>query len=354
MNSELGTRNPEHNNRNSEPVETIRLAHGGGGSLTQAIVRDVFLAAFGDSELARLNDSALIDVPAGRVAFTTDSFVVQPLFFPGGDIGRLAVCGTVNDLAVTGAVPVAISAGFILEEGLAVGDLKRVARSMAGAAEEAGARIVTGDTKVVQRGKGDGIFINTAGIGVFPEGRIPVTGSGARPGDAVIVSGPLGRHGMAVVLAREDLGLSSGILSDAAPLNGMIQAALSSTPGLHAMRDATRGGLGVVLNEIAEQSGVGIELEEDWIPVPEDVRSACEILGFDPLYVANEGVVAACVAGEHADAWVGALAGSRYGKQAAVIGRVTEKSRHRVVLKTRIGSRRIVDVISGEQLPRIC
>ncbi|MDM7926433.1 MAG: hydrogenase expression/formation protein HypE [bacterium] len=338
----------------SKQEETIRLAHGGGGSLTQALVRDVFLAAFGDSELARLNDSALIDVPAGRVAFTTDSFVVQPLFFPGGDIGRLAVCGTVNDLAVTGAVPVAISAGFILEEGLAVGDLKRIVRSMSDAAAEAGVRIVTGDTKVVQKGKGDGVFINTAGIGVFPEGRAPVTGSGARPGDAVIVSGPLGRHGMAVVLAREDLGLSSGILSDAAPLNGMIQAALSAHPGLHAMRDATRGGLGVVLNEIAEQSGVGIELEEDRIPVPEDVRSACEILGFDALYVANEGVVAACVAREHADAWVRALAESRYGKQAAVIGRVTEKSRHRVVLRTRIGSRRIVDVISGEQLPRIC
>ncbi len=355
MNYELFPMNHELTDMTlSDQQETIRLAHGGGGSLTHALVRDVFLSSFGDRELARLNDSALLDTTAGRIAFTTDSFVVQPLFFPGGDIGRLAVCGTVNDLAVTGAVPVALSAGFILEEGLPLNDLKRIVRSMADAAAEADVRIVTGDTKVVQKGKGDGVFINTAGIGIFPEGRTPVTGSGARPGDAVIVSGPLGRHGMAVVLAREDLGLSSTILSDAAPLNGMLQRPLSSVPGLHAMRDATRGGLGVVLNEIAEQSGVGIELEEERIPVPEDVRSACEILGFDPLYAANEGVVAACVAEEHAAEWVRMMAESPYGKQAAVIGRVTEKSRHRVVLKTRIGSRRIVDVISGEQLPRIC
>jgi hydrogenase expression/formation protein HypE len=284
----------------SKQEETIRLAHGGGGSLTRELVRDVFLSTFRDRELACLNDSALLDVAAGRIAFTTDSFVVQPVFFPGGDIGRLAVCGTVNDLAVTGAVPVAISAGFILEEGLPLDDLRRIVRSMNDAAEEAGVRIVTGDTKVVQKGKGDGIFINTAGIGIFPEGRVPVTGAGGRPGDAVIVSGPLGRHGMAVLLAREDLGLSSGIVSDAAPLNGMLRGPMESVPGLHAMRDATRGGLGVVLNEIAEQSGVGIELEEDAIPVTEDVRSACEILGFDPLYTANEGVVAACVAAEHA------------------------------------------------------
>jgi hydrogenase expression/formation protein HypE len=334
--------------------ETIRLAHGGGGSLSLALVRDVFLSSFRDRELACLNDSAVLDVPSGRIAFTTDSFVVHPVFFPGGDIGRLAVCGTVNDLAVTGAVPLAVSAAFILEEGFPLDDLKRIVRSMNDAAKEAGVRIVTGDTKVVQKGKGDGIFINTAGIGVFPEGRQPIIGCGARPGDAVVVSGPLGRHGLAVLLAREDLGLRQSIASDAAPLNGMIGRALESVPEIHAMRDATRGGLGVVLNEIADQSGVGIELEEDRIPVTEDVRSACEILGFDPLYAANEGVIAAFVDDRRAEDLVRALKESPYGRHAAIAGRVIEDDGHRVVLKTRIGSRRIVDVISGEQLPRIC
>jgi hydrogenase expression/formation protein HypE len=338
----------------SAQSERIRLAHGGGGSLSRALVEDVFLSAFRDRELARLNDSAVLDVDAGRIAFTTDSFVVHPLFFPGGDIGRLAVCGTVNDLAVTGADPLAVSAAFVLEEGMPLDDLKRIVRSMNEAAAEAGVRVVTGDTKVVQKGKADGVFITTAGIGVFPRGRQAVTGSGARPGDAVVVSGPIGRHGMAVLLAREDLGLSHSITSDAAPLGAMIRSAMESVPGIHAMRDATRGGLGVVLNEIAEQSGVGVELDEDRIPVDEAVRSACEILGFDPLYVANEGVAVFFVDPERADSLVRILAGTPYGKGAAAVGRAVADGGKRVVLKTGIGSRRIVDVISGEQLPRIC
>jgi len=300
-----------------------------------------------------MNDSAFLGVPAGFLAFTTDSFVVDPLFFPGGDIGRLAVCGTVNDLAVSGANPLAISAGFILEEGLALDDLKRVVRSMRQAADEAGVRIVAGDTKVVQKGKGDGIFINTSGIGVFGAGQRPVRGNGARPGDAVVVNGPIGRHGLAVLLARGNLGLEETIHSDVAPLGGLVRAMLAAAE-VHAMRDATRGGLGVVLNEIAGQSGVCVEIDEEALPVQEDIRAACELLGLDPLYVANEGVLAAFTPGEQAGTLVSAMRGVPQGAGAGVIGRVIPEPRGRVFLKTRLGSRRIVDMISGEQLPRIC
>jgi len=317
-------------------------------------VEEIFLPEFGNPELNPLNDSAVMDVPAGRLAFTTDSFVVDPQFFPGGDIGRLAVCGTVNDLAAVGAKPLALSAGFILEEGLAIDDLRRITRSMKTAADEAGVRIVAGDTKVVQKGKGDGIFISTSGIGIFENGRVPVSGSGAKPGDAVVLSGSIGRHGLAVLLSREDLGLRNTVISDVAPLNGLVESALKCVPGIHAMRDATRGGLGVVLNEIAGQSGVGIEIDEGEIPVHEDVRGACELLGFDPLYVANEGVLVAFTGAGQAEALVRAMKTSPYGTEAAVIGRVSAEPKGKVFLKTRIGSRRIVDWISGEQLPRIC
>jgi hydrogenase expression/formation protein HypE len=317
-------------------------------------LEDVFLPAFGNPELNELNDSAVVDVPSGPLAFTTDSFVVDPLFFPGGDIGRLAVCGTVNDLAVVGAKPLALTAGFILEEGLALDDLRRIVRSMKSAADEAGVRIVAGDTKVVQKGKGDGVFISTSGIGIFGPGKRPVSCAGAKSGDAVVLSGPIGRHGLAVLLSREALGLKNPPVSDAAPLQGLIASALDSVPGIHAMRDATRGGLGVVLNEIAAQSGVSIEIDEQAIPVPEDVRGACELLGFDPLYIANEGVIVAFAESEKAEAMVEAMKKSPYGADAAVIGRVTGEPKGKVFMRTGIGSRRIVDWISGEQLPRIC
>jgi hydrogenase expression/formation protein HypE len=332
----------------------IRLVHGGGGSFSHRLVEEVFLPVFGNPELNMLNDSAIVDVPSDRLAFTTDSFVVDPPFFSGGDIGRLAVCGTVNDLAAVGAQPLVFCAGFILEEGLSIEELKRIVRSMKAAADEAGVRIVAGDTKVVQKGKGDGIFINTSGIGVFKNGQHPVSGSGAKPGDIVVLSGPLGRHGLAVLLSRENLGLQNTIQSDVAPLNGLVQSMLNAITDIHAMRDATRGGLGVVLNEIARQSGVGIEIEEEAIPVPENVKGACELLGFDPLYIANEGVLVAFTTTDKADALVRAMRKSRYGKEACVIGRVTDEPKGKVLLKTRIGSRRIVDIISGEQLPRIC
>jgi hydrogenase expression/formation protein HypE len=328
--------------------------HGGGGSFSRRLLEEVFLPAFGNPELNSLNDSAVLDFPSGRLAFTTDSFVVDPRFFPGGDIGRLAVCGTVNDLASVGARPRSLSAGFILEEGLPLEDLRRIVRSMKSAADEADVRIVAGDTKVVQKGKGDAIFINTSGIGIFENGRRPVSGSGAKPGDAVVVSGSLGRHGLAVLLSREDLGIRNTIESDAAPLNGLVRSALDAVPDIHAMRDATRGGLGVVLNEIANQSGVCIEIDEEAVPVHEDVRGACELLGFDPLYVANEGVLACFAPSDRAGELVRAMRTSLYGKEAAVIGRVTESPAGRVFLKTGIGSRRILDLISGEQLPRIC
>jgi len=332
----------------------IRLVHGGGGSYSQRLVEEVFLPEFGNPALDALDDSAVVEVPSGPLAYTTDSFVVDPLFFPGGDIGRLAVCGTVNDLAVVGARPLALTAGFILEEGLAFDDLKRIARSMKTAAGEAGVRIVAGDTKVVQKGKGDGVFISMSGIGTFGAGRRPVSGSGAKAGDAVVLSGPIGRHGLAVLLSREDLGLRNPPASDVSPLNGLVESALGSVPGIHAMRDATRGGLGVVLNEIAGRSGVSIEIDEEALPVPENVRGACELLGFDPLYVANEGVLVAFAETGRAGALVQAMKKSPYGAQAAVIGRVGAEPAGKVFLRTGIGSRRIVDWISGEQLPRIC
>jgi hydrogenase expression/formation protein HypE len=332
----------------------IRLVHGGGGSFSHMLVEEVFLPAFGNPELNLLNDSAVVEVPSGPLAYTTDSFVVDPLFFPGGDIGRLAVCGTVNDLAVVGAKPLALTAGFILEEGLAFDVLRRITRSMKTAADEAGIRIVAGDTKVVQKGKGDGIFISMSGIGIFEGDRRPISGSGAQPGDDVVLSGPIGRHGLAVLLSREDLGLRNAPESDVSPLNGLVASALDSVPDIHAMRDATRGGLGVVLNEIAQQSGVGIEIDEEAVPVPEEVRGACELLGFDPLYLANEGVLIAFAGAARSKALVGAMKKSPYGVEAAVIGRVSGEPKGKVFLKTGIGSRRIVDWISGEQLPRIC
>ena len=300
-----------------------------------------------------LNDSAILDIPSSRLAFTTDSFVVDPIFFPGGDIGRLAVCGTVNDLSMVGAKPLFLSAGFILEEGFLLEDLERIIRSAKDAADEAEIKIVTGDTKVVQRGNADGIFINTSGIGVVREG-VSASTARAKVGDRIIVSGSLGCHGMAVVTSREDLGFMTKIRSDVAPLNHLVEKMLEVTDQIHVMRDATRGGVATVLNEIAGQAGVCIELDEERIPISEEVKGACEILGFDPLYVANEGVLVASVAPEKAEKVVEAMKCVPVGKESRIIGTVTGTPRDRVVLHTSIGSHRIVDKLSGEQLPRIC
>lgn len=333
--------------------ELIKLAHGGGGRLSQQLIEQVFLPVFGNEMLNRMDDSAVFDIPQSKLAFTTDSFVVDPVFFPGGDIGRLAICGTVNDLSVAGARPMYISIGFIIEEGCSIDDLRQIVLSAKEAADEAGVLIVTGDTKVVEKGHGDLVFINTSGIGVFDQDR-NVSGSNAQTGDSIVVNGALGRHGMAVITSREGLGFQTRINSDVAPLNHLIEAMFSSTDQIHALRDATRGGLATVLNEIARQSGVSIEIDEVSIPVHDDVKGACEILGFDPLYVANEGVVVACVDGEKADEMVQTMRHKKYGSDSAVIGRITEKSGGEVLLKTEIGSHRILDQLSGEQLPRIC
>jgi hydrogenase expression/formation protein HypE len=333
--------------------DEIRLVHGGGGRFSQELVEQVFLPVFGNEYLNALDDSAVFPFPGERCALSTDTFVVHPLFFPGGDIGRLAVCGTVNDLAVMGAKPLYLTLGLVIEEGFSLRSLKKIVESIRKASDEADIKIVAGDTKVVERGSADGIFINTSGVGVLPDG-CRLSGTNVRPGDSIVINGPLGRHGMAIVTSREDYGFQSRIRSDVAPLNGLIETMMKSVPGIHAMRDATRGGLATVLNEIAAQSGVTIELDEERIPVTAPVRGACELLGFDPLYVANEGVLVAFVDSREAAGMMEAMGKHHYGKKSAVIGRVTNEPGERVILKTRIGSRRIVDMLSGEQLPRIC
>jgi hydrogenase expression/formation protein HypE len=335
-----------------QPDERVVLGHGSGGRLSHDLLERVILPALGDCAPRTLDDSAIIEIGAGRLAFTTDSYVVRPLFFPGGDIGRLAVCGTVNDLAMIGASPVALSIGCILEEGLPLEILSRVLRSAREAAHEAGVYLAAGDTKVVERGKADGLFINTSGIGRLSSDR-KITGSGARPGDVVLLSGAIGDHGIAVLSAREGLGFETDLKSDVAPLNGLVSAMLSAGE-VHVLRDPTRGGLATTVVEIATQSGVGVALEESAIPVHGPVRAACEILGFDPLYVANEGKLVAFVAEQDAQNILRAMRDYPYGMEAAVIGRVVDESHHRVTVHTAIGGTRIVDMLPGEMLPRIC
>jgi len=332
----------------------VVLAHGGGGRLGRALVEGVFLEAFRNAALEELHDGAVLALEGGRLAFTTDSYVVRPLFFPGGDIGSLAVHGTVNDLAMCGARPVGLSAGFILEEGLPLEDLRRIVRSMQAAAAAAGVPIVTGDTKVVERGKGDGVFINTAGVGLVPPG-IEIAPRRARPGDALLLSGPIGQHGIAVLSVREGLAFETRIESDSAPLHDLVARVLDAAgEAVHVLRDPTRGGVASATNEIAASARVGIALDERSIPVPEEVRGACEILGLDPLYVANEGRCLAVVAGERAEAALEAMRAHPLGREAARVGGVVEEHPGRVVLRSRIGGSRIVDMLSGEQLPRIC
>lgn len=329
----------------------ILLGHGSGGRLSRELVETVFLNYFSDPALAPLEDAAEVAAGRERLAFTTDSYVVTPVEFPGADIGRVAVCGTVNDLAVKGARPLAISAAFILEEGFPVELLRKVCASMRRAAREAGVPIVTGDTKVVEKGKADGIFINTSGVGLIPPGR-RLAPCSVKDGDLIIVSGNLGDHGVAVMNARNRLGLRGGIKSDASPLNGLIEAALG-VPGVRAMRDITRGGLATVINEVAGACGLGAELEEDAIPVAPATRGACALLGLDPLFVANEGKIAIFCAPDSAPALLRALRSHRYGRKAAVAGRMARGDR-RVRLITGIGGSRILLMLEGEQLPRIC
>ena len=333
--------------------ERITLSHGSGGKATQTLIEAVFLEAFANPLLAPLEDGAVLTAHGGRLAFTTDSYVVSPLFFPGGDIGDLAVNGTVNDLAVSGARPLWLSAGFILEEGFPVADLERIVGSMAAAAERAGVQIVTGDTKVVQRGKADGCYINTAGVGVI-ERPVELGVATARPGDAVIVSGPIGEHGITVMLARGELDIESEVASDTAPLNELVERLLDAAPGVRGLRDATRGGVATICNEVARAAGVAVVVDEDAVPVRPDVRGACELLGIDPLYVACEGRLVAVVDGDQVDAAMAALRSHPLGEGAAVIGRVRDDPPGLVLLKTSFGGTRIVDLLVGDPLPRIC
>jgi len=333
---------------------TVLLAHGGGGRLTQMLIERMFLPAFHNPALETLHDGAVLEVEGVRLAFTTDSFVVSPLFFPGGDIGELAVNGTVNDLAMCGARPLYLSLGFILEEGFPMEDLWRVVRSIQGAAQEAGVEVATGDTKVVERGKGDGVFINTTGMGLIPSG-IHVSPQRVRPGDVVLISGAIAIHGIAILSVREGLEFETTLESDTAPLNGLVEALLRAVgPQVHVLRDPTRGGLSSALNEIAASAGVGIVLEEVRIPLWDEVKGACEILGLDPLYVANEGKCLAIVAAEVAEAALEAMRSHPLGREAAIIGQVVEEYPGTVVLRSRVGGKRVVDMLSGEQLPRIC
>jgi hydrogenase expression/formation protein HypE len=333
--------------------ERITMSHGAGGKATHTLIEAIFLDAFRNPLLEPLEDAAQLAVGGARVALTTDSYVVSPLFFPGGTIGDLAVNGTVNDLAVSGATPLYLSAGFILEEGFPVADLNRVVESMRDAAAAAGVNIVTGDTKVVQKGKADGCYINTAGVGLI-ERDISLGVARARPGDAIIVSGPIGDHGITIMLARGELDIEADICSDTAPLNGLVAGLLDAVPEVRAMRDATRGGVATILNEIAKDADVGVLVSEEEIPVRAEVRGASELLGIDPMYVACEGRLVAVVPGEAAGRAVAALRAHPLGEQAAVIGRVREEQPGIVQLKTAFGGTRIVDLLVGDPLPRIC
>lgn len=333
--------------------EYIQLAHGGGGKLTQQLIESVFYPAFGNEILAQEHDSAQIEIPEGRIAFTTDSFVVDPVFFPGGNIGELAVNGTVNDLLCSGAVPQYLSAAFVIEEGFQLNDLKQIVASMADAARKAGVRIVTGDTKVIERQKGGQIYINTSGIGVIPD-KVSLSPKNVKPGDAVIVTGKIGEHGTCIMSMRNNLGFESEVKSDTASLNDIVFNLLESVPDVHVLRDPTRGGLSSTLNEIAHSAGVEIEIDENALPVSPGVNAACELLGMDPLYIANEGILLVFVPQENADKALKLIRNSAHGANAAIIGQVTQSASSRVYLKNSFGGRRIIEMISGEQLPRIC
>ncbi len=337
--------------------EKVMLGHGSGGSMMKHIIDEVFFQAYAGEELLAGNDAAVLSVPEGsRLSFSTDSFVVTPHFFPGGDIGRLAVCGTVNDVATSGATPLYLSCGFILEEGYPIADLKRICASMAQAAKEAGVRIVTGDTKVVNRGHGDGVFINTSGVGVLREG-VNLGGQYCQPGDKVLVTGTMGDHGITIMSQRESLSFFADVKSDAAPLNHLIANVVEAAPDVRCFRDPTRGGLASTLNELAAQASVDITIDESAVPVLDAVRGACEMLGYDVMQVANEGKMVCVVPAAQAQAALDAMHASTYGENAAIIGEVTPSTEGRgnkVFLRTAFGSTRVLDMLVGEQLPRIC
>jgi hydrogenase expression/formation protein HypE len=335
-----------------QPKDMIVLGHGSGGKLSHDLINRLFLPELGKAAPRALDDSAVININGQRLAITTDSHVVSPLFFPGGDIGKLAICGTVNDLAMVGAKPYALTCGFVVEEGLSFEILQRVVQSMRDAAAEAGVFIAAGDTKVVQRGGADKLFINTSGVGLV-DANVDISGTNAKVGDVLIVSGTLGDHGIAVMSAREGLGFTTDLLSDVAPLNHLVRTMLEAGE-VHVLRDPTRGGLATTLNEIAKQSNVVIELQDQQIPVKPQVRAACEMLGFDPLYVANEGKLIAFVKAEDAEKILGVMKQTPYGKEAVIIGKVIDQGKSQVRLKTAIGGTRLVDMLPGEMLPRIC
>lgn len=333
--------------------EKIRLEHGNGGVFTQRLIKNLFQRCFGNDLLNEMHDAARISFPGGKLAFTTDSYVVTPLFFPGGDIGKLAVCGTINDLAVSGARPLYLSTGFIIEEGLSLAELSEIVFSMAATASEAGVKIVTGDTKVVPAGNVDKLFINTSGIGVIAPS-VDISGGNARPGDLVIISGTIGDHGMAIMSSRSQLNIQANLMSDCAPLNTLIQKLLEKVPGIRVLRDPTRGGVATTLNEIAFQSGVGIALEEGSLPIKPSVQHACDILGLEPIYLANEGKFLAIVPRELVNDTMGVLLDHPQGRDAAVIGEVVNGLAGKVYMNTTIGGKRLIDVLVSDQLPRIC
>lgn len=339
-------------------AETITMAHGSGGKAMKDLIEDVFVGSFDNEELSKLEDQARIDLAAiaaagDRLALTTDSYVVFPLFFPGGDIGKLAIAGTVNDLAVGGATPLYLTCSMIIEEGFPVEDLRKVVRSMYETAREAGVSIVTGDTKVVERGSADKLFINTAGVGVIARG-VQISASAARAGDVVLINGTVGDHGAAIVASRGELAIESDVKSDCQPLNKLIAAMLAVCPEIHCLRDATRGGVATVLNEFATASGVAIKLTESAIPIRDDVRGTCEILGLDPLYLANEGKVVVVAPAKYAEALLAAMRSVSGGERASLIGEVFESASPAVTVRTTFGGEKMVDMLVGDQLPRIC
>lgn len=333
--------------------KNVLLAHGGGGKLTHQLIQKIFLSQFENEWLESLHDGAILPVNGTRLAFSTDTYVIDPIFFPGGDIGKLAVNGTVNDLTMCGARPLFLSAGFVIEEGLSMEELWRVVLSMQQAATDAGVKLVTGDTKVVDRGKGDKVFINTSGIGIVPEG-VNIDPKRAAVGDKIIVNGPIALHGIAIMSVREGLEFGTKIESDTACLNHLVEQMFAVCTDIHVLRDPTRGGVASTLNEIAESAGKGIVIAEERIPITEEVRGACEILGLDPLYVANEGKLLAFVPGERSEAVLAAMKKHPLGKESTIIGEVVGDHPGTVLMKSRIGGSRVVDMLSGEQLPRIC
>jgi len=334
-------------------IDKILLDHGSGGKMSQQLITDMVLPIFDNPTLAVLHDGAMFDIAKQRVAFSTDTYVVDPIFFPGGSIGKLAVNGTVNDLAMCGAAPLYLSAGLIIEEGLSLTDLGKILQDMALAAEKANVKVVTGDTKVVPKGAVDKIFINTSGIGLIPR-QVDISSHRARPGDKVVLSGSIADHGMTVLTQREGMIFDSPVISDTAPLNHMVTKMLSAHKDIHVLRDPTRGGVGTALNEIAGKSGVGIKIYEEKVPLKKEIAGICELLGFDPFYVANEGKLIAFVASDYAEKVLAAIRADEFGKDACIIGEAIADNPGKVIMQTSIGGSRIVDMLTGEQLPRIC